>query len=312
LTLTGYTREEILDRTLEELKLEIGIGNYEKIVEKLQPLVPVRNHEFTLRTKSGETRVVLLSIEAIELEGIDCTLNIFHDITEYKRLENQFISLVSHELRTPMNSLIGSLDLLKTGQLGTFTDRGRKILDIAIANTERSIRLVNDILDLERIKAGKLSLERTERDISEIILSSIESVRSLADRAGISLHYEGVSVTLPVDGDRLIQALTNLLGNAIKFSEPGQTVRTRAEMRGEYLQIEVQDNGRGIPGEYLARIFEPFQQVDASDSRQKGGTGLGLAICRDIIDRHDGRIWVESVLGAGSTFYIHLPLNSHE
>lgn len=307
--LTGYTRGEILDRALEELKIEREIGSYEKLVRELQLSVPVQNHEFTLRTKSGETRTVLLSIEAIELEGIPCTLNIIHDITEYKRLENQFISLVSHELRTPMNSLIGSLDLLKTGQLGTLTERGQKILEIAIANTERLIRLVNDVLDLERMKAGQLSLEKRENDISGILLASIESVQSLADRAGISLRCEAVPVTLPVDGDRLVQAITNLLANAIKFSEPGQTVWTRAEIEGEYVRIEVRDNGRGIPSDRLARVFEPFQQVDASDSRQKGGTGLGLAICRDIIDRHDGRIWVESALGEGSTFYILLPLS---
>jgi signal transduction histidine kinase len=193
--------------------------------------------------------------------------------------------------------------------LGTLTEQGQQILDIAIANTERLIRLVNDILVLESGKAGRLSLERVESDMVAILVASAEAVRYLAGKKGISIECEPLPITLRVDPDRLVQTLTNLLGNAIKFSEPGQTVWMRSSLRGEYLQIEVRDRGRGIPSDRLERIFEPFQQVDASDSRQKGGTGLGLAICRDIIDRHDGRIWAESTFGEGSVFYILLPLS---
>lgn len=160
LKLCGYSQEEILGHTLAELKLELGMNSYTQLLEALTRKGVLHNQEFALHLKSGEIRTVLLSIESIELDGVSCTLNSLNDITEYKRLENEFISLVSHELRTPMNSLIGSLDLLKTGKLGALSAKGQEILDIAIANTERLIRLVNDILDLERMKSAQMTLKK--------------------------------------------------------------------------------------------------------------------------------------------------------
>lgn len=144
--------------------------------------------------------------------------------------------------------------------------------------------------------------------MAELLITSVQTMQSLADNKGISLHYEPISLYLLVDPDRFLQTLTNLLSNAIKFSEPCQSVWLRSLVDEDHVEIQVQDQGRGIPSDQLLRIFEPFQQVDASDSRTKGGTGLGLAICRNIIEQHEGRIWVESTLGQGSTFKIVLPL----
>ncbi len=317
LQMSGYLASEVVDHTLEQIYSQSALAIYYKSLEKSQSQGFVHNQELEFRTKSGQTKIVLLSMELIELEGVQCTLQIMNDITERKRLENEFISLVSHELRTPMTSTIGALDLLNSGQLGTLSDRGQQILNVAIRNTERLIRLVNDILDLERMKSGKISIQRVEYDLKSLLIQAIEVMQPMAEKAQVELKLESSNVNLNLDPDRILQTLTNLLSNAIKFSKPGSTVMLKTTVTNSlqhkvttinYCQIQVQDSGRGIPADKLESIFERFQQVDASDSRSKGGTGLGLAICRHIVEGHDGHIWVESVLEKGSIFYVNLPL----
>jgi len=313
LQLTGYAQAEVVGLTLVDLQLGIAPEDYQALPQSTTRQL-IYNQECELRTKSGEQRVVLLSLEDIELEGIPCTLNIINDITQRKRLENEFISVVSHELRTPLSSLMGALDVLSTGQLGELTEKGQNVLNIATTNTERLIRLVNDILDLERLKFGKITLHPAECNLAPIIIQATEAMQAMADQAQVRLQTQPLSVPLWADSDRLIQALTNLLSNAIKFSEPGSTVWLHADVPSPdtpadpHLTITVRDQGRGIPSDKLDLIFERFQQVDTSDARQKGGTGLGLAICRSIIEQHNGKIWAESTLGEGSIFYVALPL----
>lgn len=317
LQMSGYLQSEVIGQTIEQIYSQSALEVYTQTLEKSQFQGFVRNQELQFRTKSGQIKIVLLSMELIELEGIQCTLQIMNDITERKRLENEFISLVSHELRTPMASTIGALDLLNSGQLGTFSDRGKQILEVAIRNTERLIRLVNDILDLERMKSGKITIQPVKCDIKTLLRQAIETMQPMAEKAEVELRLESSNITINLDPDRILQTLTNLLSNSIKFSQPGSTVWLKTTVTNSlqhrltdtnYCQIQVQDTGRGIPKDKLETIFERFQQVDASDSRSKGGTGLGLAICRHIIERHDGYIWVESMLGKGSTFYINLPI----
>lgn len=308
LRMSGYSLEEIIGHTGAELQLWISSQKYDSTIAKLLEIGSLQNYEMEFRTKSGEARIVLLSAELIDLSGTQCVLNIINDITERKRLENEFISLVSHELRTPLTSLIGSLDLLSTGQLGTLTAKGQKVLNIALTNTERLNRLVNDILDLQRMKSGKITIQAVKCNVEHLMIQAAEAMQAMAERAGITLVTEPVMAEIIADSDRILQILTNLLSNAIKFSEPGKSVWLGAKLRDDRLQIEVQDQGRGIPANKLQTIFEPFQQVDVSDSRKKGGTGLGLAICRNIVEQHNGNIWVESVLNQGSTFYVTLPL----
>ncbi|MDJ0634734.1 MAG: ATP-binding protein [Xenococcaceae cyanobacterium MO_188.B29] len=312
LAMSGYTQAEIIGHTIADIHLESAIAAYADIIKQSQEKGFVHNQEFQFRTKDGEIKTVLLSVELIELAGTPCTLSIMNDITEHKRLENEFISLVSHELRTPMTSMMGALDLLSSGQLGTLTEQGQQVLDIGIKNTERLIRLVNDILDLERMKSGKITMQQVKYNIVQLLTHAIETMKPMAKQAQINLSLEIANpqpINLWIDPDRILQTLTNLLSNAIKFSEPNQTIYVKADKQSDWLQLSVQDSGRGIPANKLQNIFERFQQVDASDSRQKGGTGLGLAICRHIIEQHNGKIWVESVLGKGSTFYVNLPLS---
>lgn len=308
LKLTGYSQAEVIGRTFADLNPSLTHEMYEAAVQCLRENGAFRNKEYEIHTKEGQVRVALISTELIELGGVQCTLSIINDITERKRMEDEFISLVSHELRTPMNSIIGALDLLGTQELGTLTKQGQQIINIATNNTERLIRLVNDILDLERIKSGKIPMRPVECQADELLIQATQAMQGMADSAQVILSVEPTPVQIRADPDRILQTLTNLLSNAIKFSQPGETVWLRSNIISEHLQIEVQDRGRGIPEDKLQLIFERFQQVDASDSRAKGGTGLGLPICRTIVEQHNGRIWVESFLGEGSTFYVRLPV----
>ncbi|MEG5161474.1 PAS domain S-box protein [Microcoleus sp. AT3-A2] len=232
------------------------------------------------------------------------------DITESRAIEkmkNEFISIVSHELRTPLASIRGSLGLLAAGVLKSKPETAKQMLDIASSDTERLVRLVNDILDLERLDSSQVILVKQWCDAQVLMRKSAEAVLSLAAENNIDLSILSGSAQIWADPDRIVQLLVNLLSNAIKFSASGSTVTVRVEDLGNRVLFEVKDRGRGIPADKLETIFGRFQQVDASDSRQKGGTGLGLAICRSIVQQHGGRIWVESVVSQGCSFYFTVP-----
>ncbi|MGZ8848947.1 MAG: ATP-binding protein [Thermoanaerobaculia bacterium] len=233
----------------------------------------------------------------------------FRDIGERRAIEkmkDEFVSTVSHELRTPLTSIRGALGLLNSGMLGT--EKGQRMLQIAVTNTDRLVRLINDILDLERIGSGKIELTRTDVDAGALMTQAVEGVQSMADEAGVSLAAEQIRATLWIDSDRIMRTLTNLLSNAIKFSPRGTTVTLSGSPADANFTFRVADQGRGVPADKLDTIFERFQQVDASDSRDKGGSGLGLAICRSIVNAHHGRIWAERNEGGGSVFQFSIPI----
>lgn len=264
----------------------------------------------------------------------------FKDITDrlaVERMKDEFISVVSHELRTPMTSIHGALGLLNSGLLDVHPHKAKRMLEIAVTNTDRLVRLINDILDLERMESSYSTAVKQTCNVAELMLQAADEMQGMALQAGVILSVRPVEALLRAVPDRLIQALTNLLSNAIKFSPPGATVWLSGELMHDRdltarsdlkslssphavatnphlssvsssIVIAVKDRGRGIPADKLEIIFERFQQVDGSDSRQKGGTGLGLAICRSIVQQHGGRIWVESVLDEGSTFFLSLPI----
>jgi PAS domain S-box-containing protein len=235
----------------------------------------------------------------------------FRDLTERRaveRLKNEFASTVSHELRTPLTSIRGALGLLNSGMLGPISEKGQRMLEIAVSNTDRLVRLINDILDLERIDSGKVELTCDVVDAGTVLQHAIESVQSMADQLHVGLVTAPAMGAIWGDSDRIIQTLTNLLGNAIKFSPPHTTVTLSGVANETEFVFCVADEGRGVPDEKRESIFERFSQVDASDSRDKGGSGLGLAICRSIVHAHGGRIWAEANTGAGSRFQFTIPL----
>ena len=234
----------------------------------------------------------------------------FRDISnrrEVERMKDQFVSIVSHELRTPLTSIQGSLGLVAGGVLGDIPPEPKEMIDVALANTTRLTRLVNDILDLERISTGHLDLTIAQCDGADLVRAAIESTSGAADAAGVEIGVEAPSTPMAADCDRVIQALTNLIGNAVKFSARGSTVQVAIESTEDALTFVVRDRGRGIPPDKLESVFERFQQVDIGDRREKGGTGLGLPITRSIARQHGGDVNVESELGVGSTFRLVLP-----
>ncbi|MDA4114278.1 MAG: response regulator [Thaumarchaeota archaeon] len=239
----------------------------------------------------------------------------FADVSERKKLErlkSTFVSTVSHELRTPLTSIRASLGLLSAGGVaGTLPEKGQRMLQIAVSNTDRLIRLINDILDLEKLESGKLVLEKKNCTANELMRQAYESMNSLAQKAGVKLILIPADLTavIHVDPDRIIQVMTNLVGNAIKFSTDGGRVWLGADVKGDDAVFYVRDEGRGIPSDKIAGLFQRFHQVDSSDSREKGGTGLGLAISRTIVLQHGGDIWVENAAGGkGSVFQFSIPL----
>ena len=239
----------------------------------------------------------------------------FRDTTERRALErmkDEFISTVSHELRTPLTSLRAALGLVTGGALTNRPERQQQMLSIAVGNTDRLIRLVNDFLDIERISSGNAELHSALIGIQILFERAASLQQAAADKNNIRFEIRANQIEVYADPDRIQQALTNLISNAIKFSPPGGTIVLTAhrlsEPEGEHeARIDVHDSGRGIPEDKLESIFERFQQVDASDSRDMGGTGLGLAICRSIVAQHGGRIWATSPPGEGATFHFTLP-----
>jgi PAS domain S-box-containing protein len=235
----------------------------------------------------------------------------FRDVSERRAVEkmkDEFVSIVSHELRTPLTSIRGALGLLAGGRLGEIPDKGKRMLAIAVSNTDRLVHLINDILDIERIESGNITLSRQACDSYELMTQAIELIRPTADQAEVTLRCAPCDATLWADPDRLLQTLSNLLSNAVKFSPPGGVVSLSATLADANVVFEVADEGRGIPADKLEVIFERFQQVDASDSREKGGSGLGLAICRSIVRQHGGEIHAQSTLGKESRFRFTIPV----
>jgi PAS domain S-box-containing protein len=234
----------------------------------------------------------------------------FRDISQRNaldRLKDEFISTVSHELRTPLTSIRGALGLLSSGILGEINEKASNLLRIALTNSDRLVRLINDILDLERIQSGREPLSFRPVQLSDIVKQAIGDMQPVADSAGVRLLHDSTQVEIDADPYRLLQVLTNLLSNAVKFSPPNSTISIMLRPGATGVTLSVIDNGRGIPADKLEAIFGRFQQVDASDSRQKGGSGLGLAICRTIVLQHSGRIWAERNPVRGSTFRVFLP-----
>ena len=317
----GYTPEEVEGRQIHPLihHTRADGSPYPESECVIRPmcdrLTPKRVRDEVFWRKDGTSIPVEYVVCPLISDGkATGTVVAFQDVTERHRLDrmkDEFISTVSHELRTPLTSLRAALGLIGGGVLDKRPDKIAQMLDVSIANCDRLVRLVNDILDFERIHSGTLNLIYSEVNALDLLRRATDLQRSSAARADVSFRIDAEPVTLWIDNDRILQTLTNLISNAIKFSARGTEIRLRARALNEMQAVlEVQDQGRGIPEEKLELIFERFQQVDASDSRDMGGTGLGLAICRSIVRQHGGRIWAASTLGEGTTFLFTVPMQT--
>jgi len=305
-SLVGYPRDAMIGMPLGELLAQDEKGKRAAI-----PMLRIgqpTTRESVVRRADGTPVPVEVSACLLEDGRIEV---IARDITERReldRLKGEFVSVVSHELRTPLTSIRGALGLLASGRLAKTPHKAQHMIDLAVANTDRLVRLINDILDVERIESGAVAMDRRPQDALALANRAADFLRPVADAAHVRIRVSGEPVRVWADEDRIVQGLTNLLGNAVKFSATSGVVELTVRRHGDQALIEVRDHGRGIPADKLERIFDRFQQVDASDSREKGGTGLGLAITRSIVRQHGGRIWAESELGQGSRFRFTIPL----
>jgi PAS domain S-box-containing protein len=269
--------------------------------------------ELTGKRRDGDTFPAEVALGAMDLPTGRHVVAVIRDITERRRvaeMKDAFVSTVSHELRTPLTSIAGSLGLLAGGAAGELPDRAARLIGIAHSNSQRLVRLINDILDVEKLESGKLVLALSALDLRDIAARAIEGVRGYADQLGVTLSLsEGDPAPVRGDADRLIQVVTNLLSNAAKFSPAGGEVTVTVNPETRIARLSVADRGPGISEAFRSRIFGKFAQADSTDTRAKGGTGLGLSIAREIAERHGGRLWFESAEGHGATFHLDLPLD---
>lgn len=272
-------------------------------------------NEWTYVRKDGSHVPVILSATALRGADGEITgyLGLARDISEIKRIDRmktEFISTVSHELRTPLTAISGALGIIVNGAAGAIPDTATKMLNIAHKNSLRLIHLVNDLLDMEKLSAGKMHFELKSQAIVPIVAQSLEANAAYAAQYNVKFklnNHVRDDVRVSVDAQRLQQVLANFLSNAAKFSPPEEIVELRIESVYSTVRVSVIDKGPGIPEEFRNRIFQKFSQADSSDTRQKGGTGLGLAICKEIIERMGGKIGFVSDGIKGSQFYFDIP-----
>jgi PAS domain S-box-containing protein len=320
----GYTVQELLDQPMHSLLRHSRSDGTLYLLAESPIYATLRDgtvqsvsEDLFWRRNGSSFPVEYVSTPIREQDKITGAVVVFKDITDrqlVEQMKDEFISIVSHELRTPLTSIRSTLGLLASGWLSKQPEKSQRMMEIAFSNTNRLVRLLNDILDIERIKFGKVTLDRKICNAADLMQQSSDGMRAAAEKTGIVLQVVPLEAWILADCDRIIQTFTNLLGNAIKFSSSGSTVSLTAEIFNETHEILfcVKDQGIGIPEDKLETIFDRFQQIDTSNARSKDGTGLGLAICRGIVQQHNGRIWAESILGQGSTFFFTLPLTQME
>jgi signal transduction histidine kinase len=249
----------------------------------------------------------------IETRGLLRALRYAVERKRLQRLKDEFVSTVSHELRTPLTSIAGSLGLLMGNAAGKLPDAAVRLLAIAHTNSQRLVRLVNDILDIEKMESGQIVFKFGRVEVRSLVGQAIEANRGFAKGSGVRIRLEDASVVCDVraDPDRLAQVVTNLLSNAIKFSPANNEVVVAIESGIDLVRISVRDHGPGISTDFKPRIFERFAQADATNARQKGGTGLGLSIVKQIVDRLSGDVGFADAPGGGTIFHVEVPCWKH-
>lgn len=264
------------------------------------------------RRKDGSTFPIELSVSEMEVNGERMFTGVVRDITERKKMEqmkNEFISTVSHELRTPLTSIRGALGLVLGKVGGQLPEKAQHLIEMAARNSERLTLLINDILDLEKMEAGRLEFDLKVVDLTRLAARALEENEGYASRHQVRLLLDlGVrDARVRADENRLLQVFSNLISNAVKYSPEAGAVEISVMAEGEGFRVAIRDHGAGIPMEFRRRIFQRFAQADSSDTREKGGTGLGLSITKAIVERHGGVIGYDTEIGVGTVFHFELP-----
>lgn len=312
----GWGREEVLGRRVGELllpknaagDLDLALAAYARTGKAGFLNRPI---ERVLVDRQGREIPVEVRIGLVSTGAERFFSAFLHDISQRKeveRMKDEFISTVSHELRTPLTAIYGSLNLMHSGLAGELPDEAKQLLAISHDSTERLIRLINDLLDLEKIASGKIEYRMQEQPLLPLVQQAVRDTQAYAGDLRVALAVDArAQPVVSGDADRLVQVCVNLLSNAIKFSPAGAQVDVLVEEREGWARVAVADRGPGVPAEFHDRVFDRFAQADGSDRRAKGGTGLGLAICRSIVEAHGGRLAFTSEPGVRTEFFFELP-----
>ena len=314
----GFTRDELVGQNVEMLVPERLRTRHTRHRHSFLPRPESRrmgaSRDLFGRRKDGSEFPVEVGLNPIHDSGRLLVLAVVVDISQRKhieRLKDEFVSTVSHELRTPLTSIAGSLGLLIGQWSEVLPDSAARLVSIAQTNIQRLVRLINDILDIEKLESGAAVFNFTEVNVRQVTEQAIEDTRGFAEGFGVDIKLDPSSIDAAVnaDPDRLVQVITNLLSNAIKFSSTGGEVVVTLQMQdAASCRIAVRDFGPGIPPDFKSHIFEKFAQADGTNSRRKGGTGLGLSIVKQIVERLGGQVGFDDAPGGGTTFYVELPV----
>lgn len=315
----GYSAKETIGRNIKMLMPEPFHSEHDGYLQHYAETGEARiigiGREVVGQRRDGSTFPMDLAVNQIQFAGGKGYVGSVHDITERKQMElmkREFISTVSHELRTPLTSIRGALGLVAGGATGVLPDKAKELIAIANNNCDRLVRLINDILDMEKIESGKMVFDMKRLDLPAMLTETIAANQAYAAQHEASIVVDGELPALDITGDhdRLIQVLTNLLSNASKFTPPGGSVHVSLEQLGDYARLTIRDEGPGISEAFQERLFQKFSQADSSDTRKKGGTGLGLSITKAIVENHNGKISYLTKEGEGTSFFVDLPLRA--
>ncbi len=311
----GFAAGEVVGKSVSILLPREERASHKRHIEQSEITLSQiihRRRELTGMRKNGMEFPLEINVAPMDIGDKHMFVGILRDITERRKVErmkNEFISVVSHELRTPLTSTLGALALVK-GMVGDeLPERARSMIEIAHANSNRLVHLVDDLLDMEKIATGKMDMRMAVLDLQDLTERALEENREYAERRSIRLvltdRLPGVRVV--GDEDRLLQVYANLLSNAVKFSPEGETVEIALGREEGLIRLSITDHGPGIPKEFQDSLFKMFSQADSSDSRERGGAGLGLCIAKAIVEKHDGKIGFQSEEGEGAVFFVTLP-----
>lgn len=302
----GYCPNDLTNRNLNFI-----VTDLEDIKNDLDVFFEKNGHN-----KNGMVIPIEIALNPMIIDNTVMYIAIVRDFTERKRVEkikDEFVSTVSHELRTPLTSIRGALSLVSSGVLDNTPGKAKELLDSAGRNTERLMHLINDILDMQKIEAGKLEFSTSNINLMEAVEKAVIDNQSYAKQYHVNIKLGGKidNVFVKIDPLRLAQIMSNLLSNAAKFSKENNDILIHCHVEDQFVKVSVVDTGDGIPEEYFDKIFNKFSQNDASATKEKGGTGLGLAISKEMIETMGGSIDFTSTLGKGSTFNIYIPITKN-
>ncbi len=305
----GIAPEQLIGQSYTKLIARENVQEFRETLERIKTdggtLASVENRVIT---DSGDGLDVQWSLRWSDTEKL--FFCVAHDVSDRKRVEQlkqDFVAMISHELRTPLTSLQAMLAMLANGTYGKITESGEQRLKSAKTGVNRLIMLINDLLDTEKLEAGKLSMTYKDVDLSAVVERSVETIQGFAEEHDVKVTVSNKPIKVLGDSDRLIQVMVNLLSNAIKYSEEDGTVEVNIEEDGQECVVIVVDHGAGIPKGFEDKIFQRYEQAPAADGKRRGGTGLGLPICKAIVEQHGGNIGVRQTAGGGSTFWFRIP-----